>query len=209
MVIASSLGYFFFSGIRGFAIIYFPGHYGVSRSVLTALAVIIGIGALAGVLFSGRLTRRLLDRGHVRSRILVPGVSLLIAALIMAGAFVTTSPFIGIPLLTFGAAALAMANPPIDAARLDIVPPFLWGRGEAGRMVIRNTFEGGALILFGALSRWLGGGQQGLEISYLLMLIPLVVASSLAIPAYFSYPHDIATATASAECAKDARHGET
>lgn len=68
----------------------------------------------------------------------------------------------------------------------------------------RNRFEGGALILFGALSRWLSGGEHGLEISYLLMLIPLGVASSLAIPAYFHYPRDIATAIASAENAKNA-----
>jgi hypothetical protein len=85
----------------------------------------------------------------------------------------------------------------IDVARLDIMPSRLWGRGEAGRMALRGLLEGGAPLLFGAMSEWLGGGTHGLEWTFLIMLIPVIVASSLAIPARRTYPRDVATADAS------------
>ncbi len=199
LIVASSLGYYFFAGIRGFGMIYLTGHYGVSRNALSALVVIVGLGAVAGLVLGGSLSQRLRARGMLQARILVPGVMLFIAVLFIGPAMWTTSAWLGIALLTFGGAALAAANPPIDAARLDIVPPLLWGRGESGRMALRALLEGGAPILFGAVSDWLGGGNSGLEWTYLIMLIPLLVAASLAIPAYKSYPRDVATAGASAD----------
>ncbi|HVC30687.1 MAG TPA: hypothetical protein VND24_05830 [Steroidobacteraceae bacterium] len=39
-----------------------------------------------------------------------------------------------------------------DTARLDVVHPRMWGRAEAGRMALRSAFEGGAPLLFGAMS---------------------------------------------------------
>jgi predicted MFS family arabinose efflux permease len=199
LIIASSLGYYFFAGIRGFAMVYLTQHYHVSRGALSALAIIIGLGSLAGIILGGRLSGLLLDRGYVAARILVPGVALLASAIFFAPAIWTTNVVLGVCLLTLGSAALGAANPPIDAARLDIVHPRLWGRGESGRMALRALLEGGAPILFGAMSGWLGGGENGLKWTYLLMLIPVLIASSLAIPAYRNYPRDVATANASVE----------
>jgi hypothetical protein len=113
----------------------------------------------------------------------------------------TSNVYLGMGLLTIGTAMLAAANPPIDAARLDIVPALMWGRG--GRMALRALLEGGAPILFGAVSNWFGGGEVGLKWTYMVMLIPHLAASALAIPAYFSYPRDVATAAASAERLRD------
>lgn len=199
LILASSLGYYFFAGIRGFAMIYLTQHYGVSRSTLSALIIIVGIGAIVGLLLGAHVSRWLRERGHIEARIIVPGIALLIAALLYAPGIWTKSVWLGIALLTLATAALVAANPPIDAARLDIVPPLMWGRGESGRMALRAVLEGGAPILFGAVSDWLGGGQAGLKWTYLIMLIPVLVASALAIPAYKSYPRDMATASASAE----------
>jgi hypothetical protein len=117
---------------------------------------------------------------------------------LFAPAIVVTSAIVGVALLTCGTAALAAANPPIDAARLDVVPARLWGRGEAGRMALRGLLEGGAPLLVGAMAEWLGGGATGLEWTLLIMLAPVVAASSLAIPARRTYPRDVATAVASA-----------
>jgi MFS family permease len=199
LIIASSLGYYFFAGIRGFAMVYLTQHYDVSRGTVSALAIVIGIGALAGIVLSGRLSGRLLDRGYVAARILIPGIALFASALFFAPGIWTTNVVLGVGLLTLGGAALGAANPPIDAARLDIVHPRLWGRGESGRMALRALLEGGAPILFGAMSGWLGGSENGLKWTYLVMLIPVLVASALAIPAYRSYPRDVATASASVE----------
>ena len=64
-------------------------------------------------------------------------------------------------------------------------------------MALRSTFEGGAPLLFGAVSGWLGGGQQGLMWTFLLMLIPMMMAGALVFPARKTYPRDVATAAAS------------
>jgi hypothetical protein len=124
---------------------------------------------------------------------------LLLAALFVAPAVLTGNAVLGFGLLTLAAAALGAANPPLDAARLDIVHPRLWGRAEAGRMALRGALEGIAPILFGWLSGLLGGGSQGLKWTFLIMLAPLIAASALAVPARRSYPADVATADASAQ----------
>jgi MFS family permease len=197
LIIASTLGYYFFAGVRAFAMLYLTQHFHVARGFAVWLAAIVGAGALAGVLTGGRISERLLDRGRIDARIIVPGLALLIAAVFLGPGVVIGNAYIGIPLLTLGFGALAAANPPIDAARLDVVPSALWGRGEAGRMSLRGLLEGGAPILFGAISDLLGGGGKGLEWTFLIMLCPLLVAASLAIPASRTYQRDVATADAS------------
>ncbi|HEU4616879.1 MAG TPA: MFS transporter [Gammaproteobacteria bacterium] len=207
VVVASALGYFFFSGVRGFGMIYLTQHYNVSRSVASALVIVLGIGALVGVVAGGKISAYLLDRKRFDARIVVPGVALVVAVLFFGPGIWTRNVFFGVAMLTLGAAALAAANPPIDAARLDIVPSGLWGRAESGRMALRAALEGSAPILFGLLSVLLGGGDKGLMRTYLVMLLPLVVAASLAIPARRTYPRDVATAAASVKASREARAG--
>ncbi|HEY7246028.1 MAG TPA: MFS transporter [Xanthobacteraceae bacterium] len=197
LIIASALGYYFFAGIRAFAMVYLTQHYHVSASTVSALVIVVGLGAIMGVILGGRSSSWLLEKGVLDARIVVPGVALLIAVVLIAPAIWTRSAVIGTALLAFGAAALAAANAPIDAARLDIIHPRLWGRAEAGRMAIRAALQGGAPIVFGWVSGMLGGGDRGLEWTYLLMLIPVLAAASLAIPARHTYLRDVATAAAS------------
>jgi hypothetical protein len=64
--------------------------------------------------------------------------------------------------------------------------------------VLRTSFEGGAPLLFGAVSVWLGGGANGLMWTFLVMLFPMLVAGSLVLPGRRTYPRDVATAAASA-----------
>ncbi|HEX5420597.1 MAG TPA: MFS transporter [Gammaproteobacteria bacterium] len=197
LIIASSLGYFFFSGVRGFGMIYLTGHYGISRGIAASLVIVLGIGGLIGVISGGRISSRLLAKGRPDARILVPGIALFISILLFAPGIWTTNVFLGIALLALGAMALAAANPPIDAARLDIVHPRLWGRAESGRMALKAALEGAAPILFGLVTEWLGGGDRALEWTYLIMLVPVAVAASLAIPARRTYLRDVATAAES------------
>lgn len=69
-------------------------------------------------------------------------------------------------------------------------------------MALRSLFEGGAPLLFGALSVWLGGGQRGLMWTFLIMLIPMLVASLLGVWARKTYLRDVATAAASSRANK-------
>jgi predicted MFS family arabinose efflux permease len=199
IVIASALGYFFFAGVRAFAMIFVVGQYGLSRGTTSALVFVVGGGALVGVIASGRISNWLFARGWLDARVIVPGVAvaLLLAAVLTAPAIWIHSPVLGFAFLTFSSGFLAGANPPMDAARLDIVHARLWGRAEAGRMALRGLLEALAPILFGWLSGLIGG-SGGLDWTFMIALAPVVVASALAIPARRSYPTDVATADASA-----------
>ena len=223
---SSALGYFFFAGLRSFAIIFATGHYGISKPTATALVVIIGAGALAGVFAGGRVADQLLRRGYIRARILIPAICLLALAPVLAPAIALRSVAVALPLLTFGAFLLGAPNPPLDAARLDIIHPRLWGRAEAIRTVLRSGGEAAAPLLFGFVSQYAFGGPAaaaggsgsggaagagtdaaGLEYTFLIFLIPLVAAGLLTLAALRTYPRDVAAARASvlAICRSDDR----
>ena len=197
-IITSALGYFYFAGLRSFAIIFVTGHYHISQSVASVLTLVVGIGALAGVYLGGRTADRLLGRGYLNARVLVPAVALLTITVFLAPGIATTSLFVALPLLTVGAGLLGAANPPMDAARLDIIHPALWGRAEGIRTVLRTLGEAAAPALFGLTSDTLfGGGDHGLEYTFLVFLITPIAAGALALTALRTYPRDVATAAES------------
>lgn len=204
LIVASMLAYFFFSGMRGFAMIYFTGHFGLSRWLVTLLVIVVGGGAIVGLIGGGRISRLLADRGRINARVVVPAFALFLSIPLLAVGIWTTSLWLGLVALTLGAMALAAALAPIDAARLDIVHPRMWGRGEAGRMSIRSVFEGAAPLLFGAVSRWLGGGDSGLMWTLLIMLIPTASAGFFVLPVRRAYLRDVATAAESVKATANA-----
>ena len=226
IIVASALGYFFFAGLRSFAVIFATGHYGISKPLATSLILVIGAGALAGVNTGGRVADRLLRHGHVSARVLVPAVCLLALSLVLAPAIATTSVAVALPLLILGAFLLGAPNPPLDAARLDIMPPWLWGRAEAVRTVLRSLGESAAPLLFGYVSQYVFGGPgsaaaagggggtsragnaTGLEYTFLVFLVPLIVAGLLSLAALRTYPRDVATASASVRAISDAGQDE-
>jgi MFS family permease len=216
IIIASALGYFFFTGLRSFSTLYVTGHYGLHKPVADALLLVIGVGALAGVFAGGRVSDRLLHQGNVRGRIIVPTVCLFALVPVMAPAIATDSVALALPLFVLGAFLLGAPNPPLDAARLDIIHPRLWGRAEGVRTVLRTLGEAGAPLLFGYISQYVFGGPgasagnsgsgavhtgdaRGLEYTFLIFLVPLLAAAILALAALRTYPRDVATATASRE----------
>ncbi|WP_329140797.1 MFS transporter [Streptomyces sp. NBC_00670] len=203
MITASALAYFFFAGVRSFGLLFVTHHYGVGRSTASGLVVVIGAGILAGLVAGARLPDVALRHGHAGGRVLVPAVALLAAAPVFAPGILTSSALLAVPLLAVGAGLLAAANPPLDAARLDIVPPGLWGRSEAARTLTRSAAETTAPLLFGFLSSDVfddsGSRTEGLQMAFLVCLVPLLAAGLLSLVALRTYPRDVATALASAD----------
>jgi sugar phosphate permease len=216
IIIASALGYFFFAGLRSFAVIFATGHYGISKPAATFLILVIGCGALAGVYAGGQAADRLLRRGYLRVRVILPAVSLLLLPVVLAPAIAVRSVPVALPLLVLGAFLLGAPNPALDAARLDIMPSRLWGRAEAVRTLLRSGGEAAAPLLFGYVSQYVFGGpgaasgaggpgagpaanSGGLEDTFLLFLGTLLIAGLLALAGLRTYPRDVATATASAQ----------
>ena len=208
IIIASALGYFYFSGLRTFSIVFAQNHYGIPKSVASSLTLVVGFGALVGVLAGGRAADRLRDRGLVNARVVVPTVVLFCISAFLAPAFWTTTVWIALPLLTIGAALLGAANPPQDAARLDIIHPHLWGRSEGIRSALRGLLDAAAPVTFGVVSDTLFGGNvsvgarsagsgRGLSYTFLLFLLVLIAAGFIVLIALRTYPRDVATADAS------------
>ncbi|MFF8996151.1 MFS transporter [Streptomyces sp. NPDC014983] len=204
LIVASSLGYFYFTGLRSFAVLYTTGHYGVPTSVATSLVLVVGIGALAGVLSGGRIADRLLRGGRVNARALVPTVCMLTVPLLIAPAVYATSLAVALPLLVAGALVLGAVNPPLDAARLDILPPYLWGTGEGVRTMLRTLCEATAPTLFGYFSATVfadhgSKNATGLQYTLLLFLIVLIGAGLCGLVAIRTYPRDLVTAELSTQ----------
>ncbi|NKZ08203.1 MFS transporter [Actinomadura latina] len=197
IIVASAIGYFFFAGLRTFAMVFVQERYSLGRGELSAFIPVIGLAALAGVLAGGRLADRLVRRGMVTARVGVPGVAFTVSALLFVPGLLTERALIALPLFTLAAAALAAANPPLDAVRLDVVHFRLWGRAEAIRTIVRMGAEAAAPVLFGWASGMLAGGRQsatGLDRAFLLALLPLLLNGLLLIRARSHYPRDVASA---------------
>jgi MFS family permease len=216
MIIASALGYFFFAGLQTFAVLFVRAHYHASQGTATLVLALLVAGALAGVLISGRVTDALLRRGVLNARVWVPAVSYMAAAALLVPGILATKLTPAIWFDVGGAALLSAANPPLDAARLDIMPAGLWGRAESVRTLFRTLAQALAPLLFGLVADLVAGitphqtpigtkpkgsvdtgTANGLEYSFLLMLIVLGAAGVILLRARHTYPRDVATAAAS------------
>ncbi|MEO8851568.1 MAG: MFS transporter, partial [Allobranchiibius sp.] len=208
LIIASSLGYFFLSGMQTYAILFARGRFGLDQNQASLMLVLIGGGSVVGLLIAGRLSDSLIERHHVAARPLVAACAFLMAVVLFVPALLTTSLLIAFPLIFLGIMGIGGANPPLDAARLDIMPSPLWGRAESIRSVLRKALEAGAPLLFGWVSTQLGGSGGGfghpdaaqpyhaigLDRTLLIMLIPLAISGLLLLfVGRRTYPRDVAT----------------
>jgi MFS family permease len=150
---------------------------------------------------------RLLRSGRISARVLVPAGTFLAAALLLAPGIVTTSVRLATGLFVVGGCFFTASNPPLDAARLDVVPSRLWGRAESVRTVFRGALEAAAPVTFGLVADNVFGGQagNGLRDTFLVMLVPLVLGSLMLLLARRTYPRDVATAHASEQASRDRR----
>src|SRR5262249_20719395 len=122
---------------------------------------------------------------------------------------------------------LSSPNPPIDAARLDVVPSRMWGRAESIRTTLRTVMEALAPLSFGLLAGVLGGGgsggfgsgvdethsavsqasTRGREYPFLIMLVTRAASGVLMLRARRTYATDVASAAASEAAAAQATGG--
>jgi MFS family permease len=215
MIISSSLGYFYFAGLSTFALLFVRGHYHASQATAElVLALLVG-GAMIGTLVSGRVTDLMLRNGYLEVRVWVPALCYLGAAALLIPGILGSHLTPAIWFDVAGATLLSAANPPLDAARLDIMPAGLWGRAESTRTVLRSLAQALAPLVFGGLADLIAGiapqqapigthpgvvspgAARGLEISFLLLLGTLAGAGVVLLRARYTYPRDVATAAAS------------
>ena len=217
MIIGSSLGYFFFSGLQTFALLFIRGHFNASQATAELVLALLVLGAIIGTLASGRLTDSMLRRGNLSARVVVPAVCYAGAAALLIPGFVSGNLSTALWFVVPGAALISAANPPLDAARLDIMPAGLWGRAESVRTFLRSLAQALAPLLFGGLSSLIAGfvpqqapigthptrpgiesgASVGLEVTFLVLLVSLGAAGWFLWRSRRHYPQDVATAAAS------------
>ena len=156
---------------------------------------VAGAGGVVGVIAGGSIADGLLARGRRDARIVVPALAFFAVVVVFVPAVLVTTVVVATPLLIVTGFFLAMANPPLDAARLDVVPAALWGRAESVRSTLRSGLEALAPLVFGLTAQHLfGGGDHGLEAAMLVMVVPLAASPAVLLLARRSYPVDVATA---------------
>ena len=210
---SSALGYFFLAGLATFLVTFVKGQYHVNQADTSLVLLLLVIASVIGTLVSGRITDAMVRRGAVEARMWVPAVCYMAAAVVFIPGVLGHSLT---PALWFdiaGAALLSAANPPLDAARLDIIPAALWGRAESTRTVARSLAQALAPIVFGLMADLINGahleqspiGTQphkvithhsalGLEYTFLIMLATLGAAGWFMLRARHTYAGDIAVA---------------
>jgi sugar phosphate permease len=200
LIAASACGYYFLAGLQTFGLEFSKDQYRIDQPLASTLLLVVGGGALAGVLFGGAVGDWLLKRGVLNARVLTPAVAAAATTLLFVPAIATRDAVTAVPYLVAAAFFLGAQNPPLDAARLDIMPPLLWGRAEAVRTLLRSLAMALAPLLFGAVSDYVfGGGRTGLQWTFVIMLVPLGASSWLLFKGLRTYPADVATAAASAD----------
>jgi MFS family permease len=198
MIVAGSCGYFYLAGVQTFGAEMVHQQYGVDQALANLLILALGLGAVVGVLVGGRVGDLLLARGHLNGRILVAAIASGMAAIAFIPALLTHHPMRALPYLVIAAFGLSAQNPPLNAARLDIVVPSLWGRAEGIRTFLRTGAQALAPLAFGVMSDVVfGNSGSALHWTFLVMLLPLFAGSILLFRAMSSYPRDVATAAAS------------
>jgi MFS family permease len=198
LIVAGSLGYFYLAGVETFGVEFVTKQYSIDQVLADILLLVIGAGAVVGVVVAGRVSDWLLiGRRYLNGRVLVAAVLATATTVLFVPALITRSAFTALPYVVFAAFALAGQNPPIDAARLDIVPPALWGRAEGIRTTLRTVTQASAPLLFGVIADDVfGGGRSGLQWTFIVMLAPLAANALYMWRALSTYPRDVATAAA-------------
>lgn len=203
LIISGACGYYFLAGVQTFGVEFVHAQYHLNQVVANLLMLVVGGGAAAGVLIAGPLADRRLGKGHLKARIQVAAFAAVATVVCFVPALVTHSSFTALPYIVLAGAALSAQNPPIDAARLDIVPPLLWGRAEGIRTFVRTGAQALAPLLFGAVSDLLSGSHpySGLRWTFVIMLLPLSASAFFLFRAMQTYPTDVATAGVVAQAA--------
>ena len=199
LIAASACAHYFLAGMQTFGLEFAQDQFRIGQALANLLLLVIGIGAVVGVVAGGLLGDALIRARNLNGRILTSAIAATATTLLFIPALFAHGTLTAVPYLCAAAFTLSAQTAPLDAARLDIMPPQLWGRAESIRSVIRSFAQALAPLLFGLISdEVFGGGRSGLQLTFALMLLPLAASAALLYRALGTYPRDVATAAATA-----------
>jgi len=215
MIFGSSLGYFYFAGLSTFALLFVKGHYHASQAEAELVLALLVVGGIVGTVVGGRVGDLMLRHGRLAARVWFAGLCYIAAAGLLAVGLLKSGLTPALWFVIGGATLIFAANPPVQAARLDVVPAGLWGRTSAALTVVRSLAQASAPLLFGGLSNVIEGifppqapigtrphapppnTSTGLQVSFLVMLAALLAGGMLLYKARVTFASDVASAAAS------------
>lgn len=211
LLIGSTASYFYYNGLLTFGVLYLMLRFGLGSGVASLLFLVTGSGGIAGVLLSGWLADWLLRRRIIAARVWVSAVAFFIAVTGFIPAFLLPEMLPASAFFFLAALGLGATNPPLNAARLDVMHSRLWGRAESLRNALRYIPVAVAPYIFGLVSDVLvptaGSAavrhSTGLDMTFLLMLILLLISGAAMLVAALTYPRDVATAVASEQASAE------
>src|SRR5262249_7002858 len=91
LILASALGYYLLGGVQTFGSQFAKQQYDINQALANLLLLVVGVGAIGGVLVGGALGDRFLRRGNLNGRITVSAVSAALAVVAFAPALFSRS----------------------------------------------------------------------------------------------------------------------
>jgi MFS family permease len=151
-LLANSLAVFFTSGLGIWATTFLVRYHGLSLARATAATSLLAVGAIAGMIWGGRLGDRLVARGRVAGRVEVAAVAQIAGVLLLVPAFAVSSTPLMLVLFGLGAVTLTMPNAPLAALRADVLHPDLRGRASSVGAMLSAGAAAASPLVIGLLS---------------------------------------------------------
>lgn len=203
LIISSALGYFFFAGLKLYGTQFIGQQFDLANVVVSLVFPLLGVGAILGLLFGGRIGDWLVSKGKFSGRMVVGASGYLLVPVILPIVLISGSFVLAFPILILVAAGLAWPNPALDSARLDVVEHRLWGRAESLRTVLKTGAEALAPWLFGLIvdliANATGSEKVGFRWTFAIMLLPLLASGIVLLRARKHYVGDVAAAALTEE----------
>lgn len=183
------------TAIQFWAVPYFRRVHDLEPAAAGAVAGIVGVGAMIGIVSGGVLADRLLRRGILCARVLVVAGGSIAASVVLVPALASTSLLLTAPLLLLGGILLTLPMAPAEAWVSDVVVAQLRGRASMVRSIVRTSANAGPVIVGGISSALVGSGWgrgDALRVALVVLTPVYGVGGLLALLALRSYPSDLA-----------------
>jgi sugar phosphate permease len=194
-VMAITISQLLLSGLQFWGVPYFERVDRVGAAAAGAIAALLGLGAVVGILGGGFASDRLLKRGIVNARVYVVAGGCLAATLVLVPAFASTSLWITAPLLFVGGVLITLPVAPAEALATDVIVAELRGRAAAVRSIVRSLSSVGPLVIGFASSTLVSGfgasRADGLRWAIVGLAPVYAVGGAIMLLAARHYPADV------------------
>jgi branched-chain amino acid transport system ATP-binding protein len=153
---SSTIASLFYGGIGTWTVTYLVRYQNLSVPQGASAVSLFAVGGLVGALVAGYLADWLIFIGFPSARILMAGACRVGVFPLMYVAFTVHNTPVMLIMFTIGAVVLTASQPPLAAARLDVLHPSLRGRGTSLDALMQSLASAASPVVFGILSDHIG-----------------------------------------------------